>query len=88
MLVHFALIHQRMTGGSEYFGANDIFKKLSVNFKFKFKFKRRQLSVKSERLLEETDLRYADCEDSVAQLLPHKQPKNLGGGGELLCLVN
>lgn len=37
--------------------------------------------MKSERGLEETDLRYADCEDSVAQLLPNKQPKNLGEGG-------
>ena len=54
----------------EYHCANDTFKKGEV---------------KSERRLEETDLRYADSEDSVAQLLPHKQPKNLGGGGELLC---
>ena len=38
--------------------------------------------MKSERGLEETDLRYADREDSVAQLLPDKQPKNLEGGGD------
>ena len=51
----------------EHHCANDTFKKGEV---------------KSERRLEETDLRYADSEDSVAQLLPHKQPKNLGGGGD------
>ena len=33
-----------------------------------------------ERCLKETDLRDADREDSVAQLFPHKQPKNLGRG--------
>ena len=35
----------------------------------------------------ETDLRDADGEDSIAQLFSHKQPKNLGRGGEDDCFA-
>ena len=43
--------------------------------------------MKNERCSGAANLWDADGEDSVAQLFPHKQPKNLGRG-ELLALVN
>ena len=50
-------------------------------------YEKRFWEMKNERCSRVANLWDADGEDSVAQLFPHKQPKNLGRG-ELLALVD